>query len=131
MSICDPCNNFTCIRDIPECAQSLNIGEVTATTGEVTIYVMYEINGEQIIHRQDYDQDGYTADIILDLTNPTSDYYNRHNGLYKIWVTDKDDNITDRLTMTAANGTADTIWAVKFQDVPGNEIEDLIAEPLS
>ena len=135
MSICDPCDSFTCLKDLPECADTLNLGQVTATTPLVDIYVMY---GDGIeLHRQPYDQSGYIADIILDLTKPfknglpNKDYYNSFNGLYKIWVTDRGANITDRLPMTADNGLSDEIWAVKFVKVDVNILTDLIAEPIA
>lgn len=130
-SICDPCDSFTCLKDLPECADTLNLGQVTAVTPLVDIYVMYTLGDDIVIHRQAYDQSGYIADIILDLANPNQDYFNSFNGLYKIWVTNRDDNITDRLTMTADNGLSDEIWAVKFVKVDNNILTDLIAEPIA
>jgi len=130
MSLCDPCSDFSYIRDVPACAETLNLGEVTASTGEVSIYVRYTLGDDEVIYRQDYDQDGYTDDIILDLTRSSSDFYNSQNGLYLIWVTDKGASITDRLTMSASNGIQDDIWGVKFVDIEGAAFDDIIAEPI-
>lgn len=121
-TICSTCDTFTCTKPIPECATTLNLGQVTATTGEVSIYVYYTIGGEEILYRQNYDQAGYTADIILDLALPITEFYNRFNGIYKIWITDNEDNIHERLTMTASDGTTATIWGVEFVRVEGNDI---------
>lgn len=129
MSICSSCDTFTCAKPIPECAETLNLGQVTATTGEVSIYVYYTIGGEEIIYRQNYDQSGYTDDIILDLTLPIPEFYNRFNGIYKIWVTDNEANMNDRLTMTASDNTTATIWGVEFQRVEGSDITEAIIVP--
>lgn len=131
-SICDPCEDFTCCKDIPYCAETLDIGEATDDdgSGEYTIYVYYTMGAEEVLQAQDYDLIGsYGGQIVLDLTSPSSEFYNPYNGLYRIWATNRGAGITERLTLTK-DGINAEIWGVRFKRVEGITFTDLEIIPL-
>lgn len=124
MGNCSSCPDFQCANDIQQCALTLNIGDTISDTGEVTIYIEKNINGSPVVKAQAYNQSGY-GDIILDLTFPSKSFYNSFDGLYKVWVTNKADNIEEKLTLTAGGVNA-KVWAFNFVNTNKAVVQDNI-----
>lgn len=121
MSNCVPCDDYSCAKDVLECVETLNLGENQAAypSGVYNIYIEYWLGSDKVVYVQK-DVPAYT-EIALDLTNPSKDIYNHYNGQYKVWVTDNDADINDKLLIKKGTKTYRTV-AFTVVKVQGNQI---------
>jgi hypothetical protein len=87
------CNNCLSLDQIPECTESMVLGEIAVDT-EVYIYVKNTFSG--YMHRQQAisDNDG---ELVLNLEQPDPAFYNQDSH-YEVWVTLRTDDV--KLTFT-------------------------------
>jgi hypothetical protein len=123
---CTNCEEFTCVKPVPTCANFLNIGfPFTATTGEVRIYVEKLIGGQLIDMIQKVN--GYSSGILVDLSNPREQFYNEFDGTYKIWATNIEDGRNDNLPLTI-EGVDYTSLGVEFVRTRGKKFNIVVAD---
>jgi hypothetical protein len=105
------CNNCLSLDQIPECTDSMVLGEMAVST-EVYIYVKNTFTG--YIHRQEAISDG-AGELELDLEQPDPSFYNQDSH-YEVWVTLRTDDVKIIFTVDAEAYTCLEISFYKIND---------------
>ncbi len=125
-TICAPCVEFQCVCSVPECANTINLGQIPNVNTLVFITIEKQ-NGSQILQSFTSEADGT---IKLDMTDPNTSYYNHFDGLYLVWATLGGYYCeNDKLEMTAT-GVVSTTYGITFRKAQGTNFNEVFIEPV-
>lgn len=111
------CETYIKTRPLPACAETVLLGNVTVFNTDVNIYIN-KTNGKRTLMEV---ETGASGEVTLDLTDPSSGFYNEFDGLYTIQVGETYD---EPLDITVGTETGKTI-GISFVNISGNTETDL------
>lgn len=106
------CGNYLQTRPVPACAETLTIGTVTLLNTVVNIYIT-KANGKKTV--QEITTDG-SGTVVLDLTDPSTLFYNEFDGVYTIQV---GETYEEPLNVTVGTDISKTV-GVSFVNISGS-----------
>lgn len=105
------CETYIRTRPVPSCSTSLVIGTVDENNAELIIYIEKQ-NGKRTAQETTTSASGV---VTLDLTDPSSTFYNEFEGLYKVQV---GEDYETPLDITIGTETGKTV-GISFVNIAG------------
>lgn len=106
------CNDCLQLDQIPECTDTLELGNIGVNDAEVYIYVQNTFTG--YTHRQEA-VSSVAGALTLDLTQPDKSFYNQDSA-YKVWTTLRIDNVKINFTVDTEESECLDISFFKVND---------------
>jgi len=121
---CSPCESYRCTCPIATCINSLVLGNIADVNTDVYIFIQKQ-NGAEWIQAATSNASGT---VILDMTDPSKDFFNQYDGLYKVWVTGGNPYFCDeqKLSITINGLTSYTYGITFFNSATNAIIGDII-----
>jgi hypothetical protein len=110
-TICNPCPDFTCVCPVPECTETLILGNISDVNTAVLVYILKEINGASYVQSVVSDANGR---VTLDMTDPNAAYFNHFDGNYQVWVTKAGYWCDDARLEIVQAGVTSTTYQITF-----------------
>lgn len=106
------CETYTQTRPVPACAELLTVGTVPVFSTDVLVYITKQ-NGKRIV--QEYTTSA-TGEVVIDLTDPSTSFFNEFDGIYTVQVGEDYENPLD---ITVSTQTSKTV-GISFVNITGS-----------